>query len=69
MSYNPFDETHDFGEFQSAKNEIIESDSEENKNICFGEKHISITNDYYDIKLSKSFELIKLYASFNLLKA
>jgi hypothetical protein len=56
MSYNPFDEINDL-----AKNQTIESDSEENKNICFGEKHISITNDYYDIKLSKSFELIKLY--------
>jgi len=72
MTANPFDDfekniniSHDdedaFGDFQTSPNVKIESDTEENSILYIGEKHISLTNDYYDIKLSKSFDFIKLY--------
>jgi hypothetical protein len=59
MSANPFD---DFDKnTNTPKEDKFESDTEENNILYFGEKHISLTNDYYDIKLSKSFDIIKLY--------
>ena len=75
MTANPskitdeFDEL--FGEFQSAtklpeentNKDINDEDEEQNINIYFGEKHISKTDDFYDIEISKSFNLIKLYHS------
>jgi hypothetical protein len=72
MSANPFDDfekniniSHDdedaFGDFQTSPNIKIDSDTEENSFLYIGEKHISLSNDYYDIKLSKSFDFIKLY--------
>ena len=70
MSANPFDDfdkninksdEDEFGDFQSSPNAKIDSDNEENSYLYIGEKHISLTNDYYDIKLSKSFDFIKLY--------
>lgn len=72
MSANPFDsldeninKSHEdedaFGDFQSSPNAKFESDTEENSFLYIGEKHTSLTNDYYDIKLSKSFDFIKLY--------
>jgi hypothetical protein len=69
MSANPFDDfdkninkldEDEFGNFQTSPNVKIESDTEENDNYI-GEKHISLTNDYYDIQISKSFKFIKLY--------
>jgi len=72
MTANPFDDfekniniSHDdedaFGEFQTSPNAKIDSDTEEYNNLYIGEKHISLTNDYYDIEVSKSFVFIKLY--------
>jgi hypothetical protein len=70
MTANPFDEFNkniniphedEFGDFQSPPNTKFDSDTEENSILYIGEKHISLTNDYYDIKLSKSFDFIKLY--------
>jgi len=63
---NEFDDL--FSEFQYAESninhELIDDEEiEENQNTYLGEKHISNSNDYYDIEISKSFQLIKLYHS------
>ena len=74
MTANPNKITNEldelFGEYQSAidpeldnNKEDKEDDEEQNINIYFGEKHVSKTDDFYDIEISKSFNLIKLYHS------